>query len=187
MSSRTISWVPGVLAAAVAAGVLVWLFVDSPSAELRSAPAASSRPKIDLASIEPPAYKPQERNIAISSASQAFSDAMQRYMQRDYSRASFGLRHATTLEPDNPEIRFFLGVSYLLTNDTRAGISELRVAERLGESPYLERVHYYLAKAFLKQKDTTNAMRELDATVQCGGSLADSARRLKFQLANAAQ
>jgi predicted Zn-dependent protease len=113
-----------------------------------------------------------------------FAEAMKYYRQHDYSQASFALQQATSQQPENPEIRFYLGVCYLLTDDTHAGIRELRVAGGLGSSPYLDRIHYYLAKAFLKQKDTTNAMRELSA-VDNGGQLAESARKLRRELVNA--
>lgn len=109
---------------------------------------------------------------------------MKYYRARDYSRASFALQQATGQQPDNPEIRFFLGISYLLTNDTRAGIRELKVAECLGSSPYVDRIHFYLAKAFLRQKNTINAKRQWNALVDTGGNLAEPAKKLRFELAN---
>ena len=112
-----------------------------------------------------------------------FEEAMNYYRARDFSRASFVLQQATGQQPGNPEIRFFLGISYLLTNDTRAGIRELKVAEALSSSPYVDRIHFYLAKAFLRQKDTINAMRELNALADAGGNLAEPAQKLKLELA----
>ena len=53
------------------------------------------------------------------------------------------------------------------------------------DAPYADRVHFYLAKAFLKQKDNTNAIRELTAIVNNGGNLAEPAKKLQLELAKA--
>lgn len=170
------------LAAAAVAGFIIWLIADSPVTTPPSSPAAKSRP--DLASFDPPTGPAGEPVVAATGNEPLFAEAMKYYRARDYSRASFTLRQATGQQPGNPEIRFFLGISYLLTNDTRAGIRELKVAEILGSSPYVDRIHFYLAKAFLRQKDTINAMRQLNAMVDTGGNLAEPAKKLRFKLAN---
>jgi TolA-binding protein len=182
MSSRITAWVPGLLAAAGIAGLLSWLMFDSPKVSSPPKPAVVAA-KQDPAAIEPPPASGQPM-VAASNNEPLFAEAMRYYRQNDYSGASVALQRATAQQPENPEIRFYLGICYLMTNDTHAGIRELRVAGGLGSSPYLDRVHYYLAKAFLKQKDTTNAMREL-AAIDNGGNLAESARKLKGELANA--
>jgi hypothetical protein len=183
MKSRIATWVPGILVITAIAGILTWFVVDARENSIPSAPTVS-RAEHDPSSFDPPATPVGPTGVAASNQEPLFGEAMKYYRQRDYARASFSLRQATARQPENPEIRFFLGVSYLLTNDTRAGIQELRVAGGLGTSPYVDRIHFYLAKAFLRQKDTINAMRELDALVDNGGTLAEPAKKLKFELTN---
>lgn len=170
------------LAAAAVAGFITWLISDSPVTTPPSSPAAKPRP--DLEYFDPPTCPAGEPVVAATGNEPLFGEAMKYYRARDYSRASFALQQATGQQPDNPEIRFFLGISYLLTNDTRAGIRELKVAECLGSSPYVDRIHFYLAKAFLRQKNTINAMRQWNALVDTGGNLAEPAKKLRFELAN---
>ena|SRR5437879_3968092 len=184
MNRRIVAWVPGILAAAAVAGLMTWLLFDSSKVDsARIPPVAAVR--VDLAAMEPPASPGEQPVVNASKQEPLFAEAMKYYRQRDYSQASFALQRATAQQPDNPEIRFYLGVCYLLTSDIRAGIRELRVAEGLGASPYADRVHFYLAKAFLKQKDNTNAIRELTAIVNNGGNLAEPAKKLQLELAKA--
>ncbi len=182
MNDRIAKWVPGMLATAAVAGFITWLIADSPVTTPPPSPAAQSRP--DLASFDPPTGPAGEPVVAATGNEPLFVEAMKYYQARDYSRASFALQQATGRQPDNPEIRFFLGISYLLTNDTQAGIRELKVAEFLGSSPDVDRIRFYLAKGFLRQKDTTNALRQLDTLVDAGGNLAEPARKLRVELAN---
>lgn len=182
MNGRIAKWVPGMLAAAALAGFVIWLIADTPATTQPSSVAATSRP--DPASFDAPACPEGAPVVTASVNEPLFLEAMKYYRAQDYSRASFALQKATGNQPDNPEIRFFLGISYLLTEDTRAGIRELKVADRLGTSPYVDRIHFYLAKALLRQKDTINAIRQLDMLVNGGGNLAEPARKLKLELAN---
>ncbi|MEO8125881.1 MAG: tetratricopeptide repeat protein [Bryobacteraceae bacterium] len=179
-------WIPGLLAAAVVVGVLTWMIADSPAP--RPEPAAAVEPipapqqKLDPAAFDPPSYPGNTPAVPATVEEPLFAEAMTYYLAHDYSRASFALQKATGKHPENPEIRFYLGVSYLLTDDTQAGIRELKVAERLGDSPYMDRSQFYLAKAFLRQNDKVNALRLLDAVAGSGGSLAEPAKKLKAEL-----
>jgi cytochrome c-type biogenesis protein CcmH/NrfG len=185
--NRYTFWIPAVLAALTGSGILIWFLVDSDAGGAQVTPPSASKVTVNPASIDAPSYSPPESGANVGAATTLFADAMSRYQKRDYASASVSLRQASILEPGNPEIRFFLGISYLLTNDTTAGISELRVVQKLGESPYLDRVHFYLAKALLRQKDPAAALRELAAMGQGEGNMADAANRLKIQVANAYQ
>ena len=183
MNGRIAKWVPGILAAAAVAGFVTWLVADTaPTLEPSSPAMSNSRP--DPAAFDAPDGPAAEPLVTATASEPLFSEAMKYYRAQDYSRASFALQTATANHPDNPEIRFFLGISYLLTEDTRAGIRELKVAEGLETSPYVDRIHFYLAKALLRQKDTINAIRQLNTVVAAGGNLADPAKKLKLELAS---
>jgi thioredoxin-like negative regulator of GroEL len=183
MNSSLGKWVPGIFAACAIVGVMTWLLVDFPEIGFHTS-TVTARIKRDPASIDPPACPGGQPVLPASKNEPLFEEAMRHYRKGDYALASFSLRQATARQPENPEIRFFLGVCYLLTADTRAGIQELKVAEGLEASPYADRIHFYLAKAFLKQQDTTNAMSRLNELVDKGGNLAEPARQLKIELAN---
>jgi predicted Zn-dependent protease len=183
MGSGIAKWIPGIVAAAAIVGFITWLMADSPVAGNPSI-AVVAQPKPDLASFDPPECPPGPPVMAATVDEPLFAEAMKYYRERDYSRASFALQKATSSQPENPEIRFYLGVAYLLTDDTQAGIRELKVAERLGQSPYMDRIQFYLAKAFLKQKDTASAIQELNTVAASGGNLAESAKKLRSELTN---
>lgn len=181
MKRQLAKWIPGTLAVLALAAFITWLIADTSRSAPPSIAAATSRP--DLAAFDAPAPPTGKPVVATTDNTPLFEEGMKYYRVRDYSRASFALQQATSQQPDNPEIRFFLGISYLLTDDTRAGIRELKVAQGLSSSPYVEQIHFYLAKALLRQKDTTNAMRELSALVDSGGNLAATAKKLRLAIA----
>src|SRR3954453_10307767 len=106
MSSRITAWVPGILAAAGVAGLLSWLMYDSPPV-IPPAPHPVAAAKQDPASIEPPSPVSQAM-VEASNNEPLFAEAMKYYRQRDYSGASFALQRATSQQPENPEIRFYL-------------------------------------------------------------------------------
>ncbi len=184
MNGRIAKWVPGILAAAAVAGFVTWLIADMPLTTEPASPAVVSASHADPAHFDAPDWPAGEPAVAATANEPLFAEAMNYYRAKDYSRASYALQKATGQQPDNPEVRFFLGVTYLLTDDTQAGIRELKVAEGLQTSPYVERIHFYLAKALLRQKDTINAMRHLNTVVDAGGNLAAPAKKLKFELVN---
>jgi hypothetical protein len=182
MSRQFAKWVPGAVAASAIVVGFIWLLVDFSGVGFHTPTVTGLKQDRDPAFIEPPASPAGQPVLPASKDEPLFEEAMRRYSKGDYGLASFSLRQATARQPENPEIRFFLGVCYLLTADTRAGIQELKVAEGLETSPYGDRIHFYLAKGFLKQQDTTNAIRQLNELVDKGGSLAESARKLKIEL-----
>jgi predicted Zn-dependent protease len=182
MNRQLTAWLPGILAAITVVGMLTWFIVDSPDGSLHPAP-RKAPPKAVSSPFETPAPVVGESAVAASKSEPLFEEAMTYYRAHDYSRASFTLRQATARQPGNPEIRFFLGISYLRTKDTRAGINELKVAEGLEASSYDDRIHFFLAKAFLQQNDTANAARCLNDIVEKGGTLAEPARKLKVEMA----
>ena len=111
-----------------------------------------------------------------------FRLAMKRYQQSDYAGAIGALRAAVKLNPKDPGPLFFLGVSHLLANRTDDGIAILQQCIALGNTPYLEESHYYLAKAFLRKGDAAAARRELEEVVRLKGDHEDEAQQLLQQL-----
>jgi tetratricopeptide (TPR) repeat protein len=158
--------------------------------DLSSAPPTQTRqpgpagPSLgELARFDPPTYTPAVLRGAQDEAIRKFRVAMKHYQQGDYARAISGLREDAKLNPKDAGALFFLGVSYLLSGRTDEGIAALQQSVALGDTPYLEEAHYYLAKAFLRKGDLAAARRELEEVVRLEGDHEDEARRLLQQLA----
>jgi tetratricopeptide (TPR) repeat protein len=137
----------------------------------------------ELARFDPPSYTPAVLRGVQDEPMRKFRVAMKHYQQGDYARAITGLREAAKLNPKDAGAPFFLGVSYLLSGQTDEGIAVLQQSVALGETPYLEEAHHYLAKAFLRKGDLAAARRELEEVVRLKGDREDEARRLLQQLA----
>ena len=115
-------------------------------------------------------------------ATERFQRGMEHYRQADYAAAVGDLRTAAELDPDAAHIRFFLGISHLMLGQDDAAIDRLRATIALGDSPYLEEAHRYLAKAFLRRNDLGAAETQLKRLIQLRGSWSDEAQRLLTQV-----
>lgn len=152
-----------------------------PTQTAKSAPAGPSLS--ELARFDPPNYSETVLRGNQDRAMREFRLAMKRYQQSDYAGAIGALRTAVKLNPKDPGPLFFLGVSHLLANQTDDGIAVLEQCIALGDTPYLEEAHYYLAKAFLRKGEADAARRELEKVVGLKGDYEDTAQRLLQQLA----
>ena len=200
-------WAPAVgLAAAVvlAVGTVLLMRPSSPSSPPESTTSTSSPTEVrtpvtptrqepqsptapepsleQLARVEPPRYEPVRLRGPADEATQRFERGMEHYRKADYAGAVEALRAAAELEPDAPQIRFFLGVSHLMLGQDDAAIDRLRATIALGDSAYLEEAHWYLAKAFLRRKDFGAAETQLKKVVQLGGPKSGEARQLLTDL-----
>lgn len=198
-------WVPaaGIAATvALASAVMIWMYLQPssvpPQAIATTTPppmptsepsAPQTTPSIDsrrvlqeLARVEPAPYDPLTFRGVQDQATTRFLRGMEAYRHADYRSAVIELRRAEELEPDAAHICFFLGVSHLLTGDDTSAIDRLRATIALGDSPYLEEAHLYLARAFLRQRNVAAAETQLKQLIALGGSSGDEARRFLAQL-----
>jgi hypothetical protein len=169
-------------------GVFAWLAVQSHREAGLGRTANAAPPPLReipaerielLARIEPPEY---EAAAASMNGSPEFRAAMERYRRRDYVGAVLGLRAATQFQPQSVEARFYLAICLLLTNDRLAGIQELQTVIGAGDTPYLERSHFYLAKALLGDRNISAAERELRKVAEMHGQLEKQAQVLQAQI-----
>ena len=172
----------------IAVGVFAWLAVQSHrQAGLGRTANAAPPPMREipaerielLARIEPPEY---EASAAGAKSSPEFRAAMERYRKRDYAGAVSGLRATTQAQPQSVEGRFYLAICLLLTNDHGAGIQELQTVIAAGDTPYLERAHFYMAKALLADRNIGGAQRELRKITEMHGQLEKQAQVLQAQI-----
>jgi TolA-binding protein len=162
---------------------LAWTSKEEPGvgrvAGARPPSAASQIPdeRYDLLAAFPaPEYNPPR------AAPKAFLAAMALYTQQDYAGAASALRVVTNAQPDFFPARFYLGVSLLLAGERIAGIQELRDLTMAGDSPYLERARFYLAKGLIAEHDMPRAQSQLEALIAKHGDLEKQAAALLVQI-----
>jgi tetratricopeptide (TPR) repeat protein len=136
----------------------------------------------ELGRFEPPSYPSSALRGSQDAAAARFRDGMTQYTRGDYLAAIPGLRAASRLDPEAAHALFFLGISYVLSGQHDEGVRALRQTIQLGDSPFLEEAHFYLAKAALQQNDATSARDELLRTLALKGPLEQQARQLLGEL-----
>jgi tetratricopeptide (TPR) repeat protein len=141
-----------------------------------------SLPSLSVLAVEPPPYALVTLRGSADEATKEFQSGMRRYLEADYAGAIRALHSVLKIDPDAIDARFFLGISYLMTEQTDWAIEELRRTAALGNSPYLEGAHFYLAKAYLRTEDLTTAEYELKKTTELHGSHEIEAVKLLQQL-----
>jgi tetratricopeptide (TPR) repeat protein len=196
-------WAPAVgLAAAVvlAVGVVVWMRPSQPSrlpeatttgqpspgqtSETPQQPqqpgrAVTPEPSLEqLARVDPPRYEPPTLRDVPDEATARFLRGMERFGKADYVNAVEDLRRAAESDPDAAHIRFFLGATHLMLGQVDAAIDRLRATVALGDTPFLEDAHFYLAKALLRQKNVNAAQTELKTVVALKGMRSREAQQL---------
>lgn len=135
-----------------------------------------------LAQFQPPHYVPSILRGAEDEANGKFREAMKYYERGEYASSIPILIVASQVDSKAANISFFLGICYLETGHTDAAIEALRKTEALGDSPYLEETHFYLAKALIRKGDVNGARKELRETIQLRGDIEEKAQRLLGQL-----
>jgi len=134
-----------------------------------------------LARVEPPIYIPLVLRGPRDEAVEKFDAAMRRYAEGDFAGALPGLASAAGLNPQAANAVFFLAVCQLLTDRPEDAVEGFQRTIALGESPYLEEAHFYLAKTRLRQGDVAAARQELERTIRRRGRLETDARALLAQ------
>lgn len=192
---RRIGWAWAAAAAGVllVVGISTWLRQEGPAPPSVQAPAQQAptvqepaQPSVpslsELAQVQPPPYVPATLRGPEDEARRQFRQAMQHYLKGDFQAAIPELRSAYRLDPKAPNIGFYLGACLLLTNDTDGAIKQLRAVTALGETPYLEEAHFYLAKAYLRKADLNGAQAEFNKTIQLQGERQKEAQELLDQI-----
>ncbi len=145
---------------------------------------AAAGPSLDqLARVEAPPYESVTLRGVTDEAASRFERGMRRYRRGDYRGAVALLESAAALDPGAPHVLFFLGISHLMLGEPEPAIERLQGALALGDSPYTEHAHWYLAKAYLRVHDVRAAGQQLHAVIALDGSRASDARQLAAALA----
>jgi tetratricopeptide (TPR) repeat protein len=158
--------------------------VSAPAAkaEAPQPPASAVVAMSALVHVDPPLYVPVVLRGPRDEGAEQFEAAMRLYRTGDYAGALEGLHAADAMNPDRPRTRFFLAVSQLLLGQNSDAAASFERTIALGESPYLEEAHFYLAKAWLRLGRLPAARRELQQAIARHGGLAEEARQLIAQI-----
>jgi len=172
---------------AVAVGVFAWLASESRK-EAGEGRTANARPSITghipeeryelLARFVPPVYQAAPG----AAEPREFQQAIQLYLKGDDASAIREFRAVVQAHPDSVEARFYLGICLLLTNDRAAGMEQLLGVINAGDASYLERAHFYLAKAQIGQRDIRAASEQLEAVIAMHGPMEREAGTLLAQI-----
>ncbi len=133
-------WAWTVAVVLVGIGLGLWLWSQGPvkvhDAEL-----------VRLSAIGPAPYQPKTLRSSASEGEEQFHKAMLPYQEGDYPEAIRRLDTFVELDPESWIGHFYLGVSYLLTDQPEPAVEILLEAT---QSPLMEeRARFYLGKAYL--------------------------------------
>ncbi|NUM82174.1 hypothetical protein HUU42_15375 [bacterium] len=104
--------------------------------------------------------------------------ALMHYELAEYSPAIKDFLQELAQNPDNITARFYLGVSYLMTDDSKLAIPELSAVTGVENSQFYEASLWYLALAYLDQAYAEQARALLNELVTLKGSYGDEAQKL---------
>ena len=110
---------------------------------------------------------------------------MERYRSGKYEAAIPGLAKAAKLDLHDAGSRFFLGICHLLSGQTDAAIAALQQVLTLGDTPYREEAHFYLAELFAAERRPKEARREYErafSQLNRAGERSYRARKLEANL-----
>ena len=173
-------------AALVAAVALSWWGLRRASTPPAPAPAIAVTPPAEsldlLARVDPPPYRAPTLRATPPDAERRFRDAMKLYAQADYAAPLPALESAAALDSTAPGPRFYAGICQLVAGNAAEAAASLERVLALGDSPYLEKAGFFLAKARLRQNDVSGAVKALEATVALHGDYEDQARALLKKL-----
>lgn len=172
------------IAAGLITAIAIWQITAPKMQVAVSKPAVQvpAAPSYDLlARFDPPAYRASTLRGAAQSA-RAFRDAMKLYSANDFAGAAQGLRTAVSRGDATPEIRFYLGVSEMLSGEREGGIADLRKVIAAGDTPFLSEARFYLAKGLLAGGRVTDARDELQTLIKEQSELSPRAQELLAQL-----
>ena len=156
---------------------------DVPPATPRPSAATPDMAVVDrLARVEPLPYMPPRLR---GTERETFDAAMRRYQAGDYTGAVPLLERAVREQPGDDASRFYLGLSLLLNGDPGAAVASLTPVAARDGSAYAEESRFFLAKAFLRQRDVVSAAAALDRTIALHGDREREAREMRQALAGA--
>lgn len=88
--------------------------------------------------------------------------AIKVYNQKDYKEAIVNFKYALVDLADDPEIRFYLGVSFLATSDAKEAIKQFEQVLNKDQSNFKDPARWYKALSYLKLNQIESSIEELN-------------------------
>jgi len=126
--------------------------------------------------VNPTAFRYIPSDLRGGAGSEEFLHGMEAYSAGRYDEAAGWLKQSMQAGSRQGEVRFYLGVSLLLSGDASGARGALEEAARITPSSGL--YHWYLAQALLKCGNVGAAEKELAQVSATGGEFALQARAL---------
>jgi len=108
----------------------------------------------------------------ISPTQTLYNQGMKYYQEKNYTEAIHKLSAFVKRKKKDAYGHFYLGVSFLLTDEYKKGINHLKLAskfsEKEGKEILLEKCYWYLGNAYLKTNDVDYALKEFKNVVTIG-------------------
>lgn len=148
----------------------------------------------DLGVVTPLRFRATALRGANEVSEQRFQQVMASYLNGDYRQTISGLATIPVGVPGSGKaddhitdagVQLYLGISQLMLNQNTEAVRTLRRAAAYGDTPYLENASFYLAKGLIRQKQYTEAARELQHVVKLNGDRQNEAKELTAKLQQA--
>ncbi len=114
-----------------------------------------------------------------SSTQNLYDEGMKCYQEKNYRQAIQKLSICVKRKKEDAHVQFYLGVSYLLTDEYKKGIKYLESATELSQKQnkevLLEQCHWHLGNAYLKINEVEKAVKEFRNVIVIGGDYKDEA------------
>ena len=147
-----------------------------------SVPAAAAVDLRALGAIVPPPFNAPRLRDGSTASRRTFLTAMEHYERGDCQQAIGGLKTAVEQDPKSIPAHFYFAVCALQLDRNTQAADHLKIVVQLGESPYLEDAHFFLAKSHIRQGDLGTARRELQAVIALEGDRRSDASTLLNRL-----
>ena len=119
---------------------------------------------------------------SVGSSRTAFRDAMNAYIDGNYSEAAERLDQAAVKEPGALDVQFYLGICRLLIGQPQRAIEPLKNAAKASSPTVQQQVHYYLAKTYVQSLQLQEAEDEFRIASQMTGPLKNDAGNMLRRL-----
>lgn len=186
--ARRLIWLGAIAAGVMVLGVGVWMRIPRPATApvttntTAPVPMPQAAPEksafTQLARIDPPKGQARLRGTGDPS----LSAAMKLYESGRYKEAAASFSTITKADPSAAVATFYLGICASLSGDADVAIEALEKTIRMGDTPYLEGSHFFLAKVLLSQNDPFGARRELERAIALHGDHEEEAKSILARL-----
>jgi tetratricopeptide (TPR) repeat protein len=113
----------------------------------------------EISDFDPPHY--MQTNTRSLSDQQTFNQAMLLYIKKDYSSALNILRKINKNDT-NPQILFFKGICYLITDDLKNAIDSFNIIIKNMNPSYYDEAIYYKGIALLRKNKKDQALKQFN-------------------------